>query len=133
MKTYSDKVKQIKVIRDYLVTLLTGLLTNPVKTTRAQLTNDTDFPMLGVVYSEGENEDIRENRNATLTYYVVYRNRATDEMDELDTIASIAAKFEDGRLNKNCIGCVPHFPTLSKDGEGETALFEATIELTIEI
>lgn len=133
MRTYSDKVLQIKVIRDYLVTLLTGILTNPVKTTRAQLTNDSDFPMIGVVYSEGENDDVRENRNATLTFYVVYRNRAQDEMDELATVAAIAAKFEDTSLNRNCIGCVPHLPALNMESVGEMSLFEAVIELTVEI
>jgi hypothetical protein len=131
--TYSNKVKQIKVIRDYLVTLLTGILTTAVKTTRAQLLSDTDFPMLGVVYSEGTNEDIRQIGNSNLTYHVVYRNRVQDEMDELDVVAQIAAKFEDTSLGDKCIGCVPHLPTISVESTGDTATFESVIELTIEI
>lgn len=133
MKTYSEKVLQIKVIRDYLVTLLTGILSTPVKITRAQLLNDSDYPMIGVVYADGNSQTIRESGNATLTFYVVYRNRAENELDELTVPAQIAAKFEDTTLNKNCIGCVPHLPQISADSQGETGLIESTIELEIEI
>ncbi len=133
MRTYSEKVLQIKVIRDYLVTILTGILSTGVKTTRESLLNDTDYPILGVIYQEGDNDLVRERGNAILTFWVVYRNRIENEMDELAVVSQISEKFEDCSLGGRCSGMTQHLPQLSRDTAGETELFEAAIKLEIEI
>lgn len=132
MRTYRQKINQIKVIRDYLAALLQGVA-GRVVTTRGDVLNATDWPIVGVLYLDGTAEAVRENGNAVLNFVIVYRSRVEDTMDELDAVGKLAEKFEEYTLGGNCIGMAPGFPRMNVESVGETNLFEAVIDLEIEI
>lgn len=132
MRTYRQKIKQIKVIRDYIAGILDGVA-GRVVTTRGEVLNATDWPIVGVIYQGGTSEGARENGNAVLTFAIVYRNRINDEMDELDAVGKLAEKFEDYSMGGNCIGAIPEFPIMGVDAANETKLFESIINIEIEI
>lgn len=134
MDNYKAKVAKVKVIQDYIAGLMSTIgQFNYISKTTKDLIDGTDFPFCVVLFTGGENTDVREKSNAVIHYDIVVKNRLENELDNLDIAELVADKFEDYRLGGNCIGLIPGFPKNYYSGTGELKTIETVISLDIEI
>lgn len=131
---YKAKISKVKVIQDYIVNQMASISQfHYISKKNKDLIDGTDFPLCAVLFTGGENTDVREKVNAVIHFDIVIKNRLENELDNLDIAELVADKFEDYRLGGNCIGLIPGFPKNYYSAAGELDTVETVISLTIEI
>lgn len=135
VSNYSQKLDALIVIRDEIIKKIkTVAAFKKVSGNYSDFANnETDLPLVVVLYKSADSPNVRENANVTAYFDIVIKDKAENELDDVSNAKAIMALFEDYTLGGKCVGMIPHFPEIYYNTSGETATVQTVIRLDVEI